>query len=385
MRSCGSCCAIRSRPGPRPKWDTAADLPGAASRRRLVDLHVHSTASDGSLPPERWWSARGGRPRRHRADRPRHGRRACPRRWPPASAGAPGGGRLRVRSAAPWGEMHVLGYFLPSDSAELEAFLERCRADRVRRGREMVTRLQRLGVELAFDDVLLESGGGAVGRPHVARAIVRQGSASTWPTRSTATSAAAGPPSWTRCCPAFREIAELVHRSAAWCRSRTSRSGAPGRSSSGSRARGSMRWRPATRATTPELRARLTDIALAARAAAHRRQRLARRSRARRDPRRARLPGRPARMARAPGGAAARAARRPALNEPPHPVRQVRAGLHRRRLGRRDVHAARPAWRSRGCCWCSIPATTRPAETANSPPCATTCPSTPADASAPSG
>ena len=36
-------------------------------------------------------------------------------------------------AAAPWGEMHVLGYFLPSESPELEAFLARCRADRVRR------------------------------------------------------------------------------------------------------------------------------------------------------------------------------------------------------------------------------------------------------------
>ena len=79
--------------------------------------------------------------------------------------------------AAPWGEMHVLGYFLPSDSSVLEALLERCRTDRVRRGREMVTRLQGLGVDLEFDDVLRQSAGGAVGRPHVARAIVRQGGA----------------------------------------------------------------------------------------------------------------------------------------------------------------------------------------------------------------
>jgi predicted metal-dependent phosphoesterase TrpH len=41
----------------------------------------------------------------------------------------------------------------------------------------MVTRLQRLGVPLEFDDVLRQSKGAAVGRPHVARAIVTQGSA----------------------------------------------------------------------------------------------------------------------------------------------------------------------------------------------------------------
>jgi predicted metal-dependent phosphoesterase TrpH len=79
--------------------------------------------------------------------------------------------------AAPWGEMHVLGYFLPAHAPELELFLERCRADRLRRAQEMVQQLQRLGVNLPFASVLEESSGGAVGRPHVARALVRHGGA----------------------------------------------------------------------------------------------------------------------------------------------------------------------------------------------------------------
>ena len=40
--------------------------------------------------------------------------------------------------SAPWGEMHLLGYFLPGESEELDAFLVRCRTDRVRRAQEMV-------------------------------------------------------------------------------------------------------------------------------------------------------------------------------------------------------------------------------------------------------
>jgi len=98
---------------------------------------------------------------------------------------AAAGERLGVRvvggcefsAAAPWGEMHVLGYYLPADSPELNQFLERCRADRVRRAHAMVEQLQHLGMDLSFDHVLQESGTGAVGRPHVARAIVRQGGA----------------------------------------------------------------------------------------------------------------------------------------------------------------------------------------------------------------
>lgn len=99
------------------------------------------------------------------------------------AAAAAAGDRLGLRviggcefsCAAPWGEMHVLGYFLPSASAALDAFLAGCRADRVRRARAMVDKLRRVGIELSFDDVLKISAGGAMGRPHVARALVAKG------------------------------------------------------------------------------------------------------------------------------------------------------------------------------------------------------------------
>ena len=178
----------------------------------LVDLHVHSTASDGSLPPERVVE-------RARAA----GLAAIALTDHDTVAGVPAasaaGARLGLRvvggcefsSAAPWGEMHVLGYFLPSDSAGLESFLERCRADRVRRGREMVTRLQRLGVPLEFDDVLRQSNGAAVGRPHVARAIVTQGSAIDVSDAFDRYIGRGRPAFVDKTLPAFREIADLVH------------------------------------------------------------------------------------------------------------------------------------------------------------------------------
>ena len=107
--------------------------------------------------------------------------------------------------------MHVLGYFLPSQSPELEAFLERCRADRVRRGREMVTRLQALGVGLEFEDVLRESRGGAVGRPHVARAVVRRGGATDVGQAFDRYIGRGRPAFVDKVLPQFREITELVH------------------------------------------------------------------------------------------------------------------------------------------------------------------------------
>jgi hypothetical protein len=113
--------------------------------------------------------------------------------------------------AAPWGEMHVLGYFLPTASASLEQFLEQRRADRDRRAREMVDRLRAAGIDLTFDEVLAEARGAAVGRPHVARVVVRRG-------RVTGIAQAfdrylgRGRPAFVeKVLPTFAEVADVVH------------------------------------------------------------------------------------------------------------------------------------------------------------------------------
>lgn len=77
--------------------------------------------------------------------------------------------------AAPWGEMHLLSYFLTPESPGLEAFLAEARVKRQSRAAEMVGLLRGMGVELSLEDVLAESGGGSVGRPHVGRALIRRG------------------------------------------------------------------------------------------------------------------------------------------------------------------------------------------------------------------
>ena len=192
-----------------PALNSNLESPRAAD---TIDLHVHSTASDGSVSPEvvvkRAVAA---------------GLRAVALTDHDTLDGIPeaiaAGERLGVRvvggcefsAAAPWGEMHVLGYFLPASSPALEGFLQRCRADRVRRAQEMVQHLQRLGIEISFDSVLLESAGGAVGRPHVARAIVRHGGAID-PNDAFDRFIGRGRPAFVeKTLPEFRSIAELVH------------------------------------------------------------------------------------------------------------------------------------------------------------------------------
>jgi hypothetical protein len=78
-------------------------------------------------------------------------------------------------TAAPWGELHVLGYFIEPDHTALQMFLAEKRAARHRRGEQMVEKLRGLGIGINFEHVADQAGDGAVGRPHVARALVELG------------------------------------------------------------------------------------------------------------------------------------------------------------------------------------------------------------------
>lgn len=84
-----------------------------------------------------------------------------------------GGCEFSVR--VPWGEMHLLGYFLQPGDPRIEDFLRDMRRMRLDRARQMVEHLQAWGVSITLDDVLNEAGDSAIGRPHVARALVRLG------------------------------------------------------------------------------------------------------------------------------------------------------------------------------------------------------------------
>jgi predicted metal-dependent phosphoesterase TrpH len=71
-------------------------------------------------------------------------------------------------------ETHVLGLHL-QDTGVLERGLVELREMRGRRAAVIVERLNGIGVQITLDDVLLQSGEGAIGRPHVARALVADG------------------------------------------------------------------------------------------------------------------------------------------------------------------------------------------------------------------
>ncbi|MCR5813407.1 MAG: PHP domain-containing protein [Desulfovibrio sp.] len=73
------------------------------------------------------------------------------------------------------GEMHILGYWLPRNCAPLEALLTRLRAQRALRNERMLEKLCALGCQVNMEEVRRFAGQGTVGRPHIARALLQHG------------------------------------------------------------------------------------------------------------------------------------------------------------------------------------------------------------------
>jgi len=72
-------------------------------------------------------------------------------------------------------EIHILGYFVEPGNTELERYLEFFRAERLKRADRIVKKLNILGISLKLEDVLKVASNSAVGRPHIAQAMVEGG------------------------------------------------------------------------------------------------------------------------------------------------------------------------------------------------------------------
>jgi len=73
------------------------------------------------------------------------------------------------------GDVHVLGYFVDIGNAEFQVTLANFRNDRFTRGQRIVEKLAALNLPLDWERVLAIANGGAIGRPHIARAMLEKG------------------------------------------------------------------------------------------------------------------------------------------------------------------------------------------------------------------
>jgi predicted metal-dependent phosphoesterase TrpH len=144
-----------------------------------IDLHCHSTASDGTLTPAELVRAGAvaGLDVMAITDHDTAGG------WATAAAARPEGMRL-VRGAElscrwygpDWPvALHLLAYLFDPDEPRLAADLARLRDDRERRAERIVDRLRADGVPISWPEVHDYAAGGSVGRPHIAQALIRAG------------------------------------------------------------------------------------------------------------------------------------------------------------------------------------------------------------------
>lgn len=145
-----------------------------------IDLHTHTTASDGLLDPQalvRAARAAGiGVLGVTDHDTVAGLKEALDEAKRVGIELVPG---VELSAEGPEGEVHILGYFVDWQGEAFRRFLDRMRQARVARAREMVRRLNRLGVPITFEEVA-RLADGAIGRPHVARALLTAGYARSW-------------------------------------------------------------------------------------------------------------------------------------------------------------------------------------------------------------
>ena len=142
----------------------------------LIDLHTHSTASDGSFAPREVvrLAGEGGLRAMALTDHDTIDGLA-----EAIAAGAEYGVEVipgvEISAFFPGGTMHILGLFIDYTDGLLDkrlAVLKQARADR---NPQIVAKLNGLGIPITMEQVKRLSGGGQVGRPHIARALLEGG------------------------------------------------------------------------------------------------------------------------------------------------------------------------------------------------------------------
>lgn len=141
-----------------------------------IDLHLHTTHSDGSLPPAAVLELA------HKA-----GVTALAITDHDITDGVPealqAGARLglevipgvEISSRLGTSELHILGYFLAWQDPTLNRRMAGLRESRHRRNPRIVDKLNELGLDLTYEEVRALAGTESVGRPHIARVLMDKG------------------------------------------------------------------------------------------------------------------------------------------------------------------------------------------------------------------
>lgn len=142
-----------------------------------IDLHIHSTISDGRFSP--------GEVVRKAAERGLTFMALADHDSVDGIAAALVAAKsfpdlkvipaVEISTDVPSGEVHILGYFIDYTSHKLREALVRFRNSREMRAQRMVAKLSALGIHIEWPRVQQIAGDGSVGRPHIAQAMLEKG------------------------------------------------------------------------------------------------------------------------------------------------------------------------------------------------------------------
>jgi 3',5'-nucleoside bisphosphate phosphatase len=147
-----------------------------------IDLHIHSTASDGTLSPGQILKLAKklnlGAISITDHDTLAGSKEALNIGIPSPMKFLTG---VEVSAAPPKsfssdsGSLHILGYAIQLDDPVLNQTLKVLQASRENRNPRIIERLRSMGVDISLKEINDETGNGQVGRPHIARVMVKKG------------------------------------------------------------------------------------------------------------------------------------------------------------------------------------------------------------------
>jgi hypothetical protein len=146
-----------------------------------IDLHIHSTASDGTFTPTEIlaMAVRAGLGAIAITDHDSiAGSREALLEGVPPGLGFLTGVEISAEPPPSYpgsGSIHILGYAIRLDDPELNRALEKLQEARKNRNPEIIRNLKRLGIPISLEEVVREAGEGQPGRPHIAALLVKKG------------------------------------------------------------------------------------------------------------------------------------------------------------------------------------------------------------------
>lgn len=146
-----------------------------------IDLHTHTTASDGSYRPRDLV--------RLAKDSNLQAIAITDHDTAAGNAEALAAGEefdlevvpgVEISADSPYGSVHMVGLFIRPDDQPMEATLAELRRFRDERNRKMIKLLEGMGIAITMEELLQEAGGDLVGRPHFASLLAKKGIVKTY-------------------------------------------------------------------------------------------------------------------------------------------------------------------------------------------------------------